>query len=93
MSQYTQGSTFAPPPPTVANQYVTDAGTAVPALNILNVLGGANIGTTGAGNTVTINLDNQVLQPDGSQAAPSYSFSSSPSSGIWWDTNTMRLGV
>lgn len=35
----------APPPPGVADQYVTDSGTAIPALNILNVLGGPGIET------------------------------------------------
>jgi len=40
----------------VPTSFVTDAGTATPALNILNVLGGNNISTVGAGNTVTLNL-------------------------------------
>ena len=38
----------------LANQYVTDAGTAIPAAGVLNVLGGLNIDTSGAGNTVTV---------------------------------------
>lgn len=45
---------------TVATQYDTDAGSAIPALNILQVLGGTNMNTAGAGNTVTINLDDTV---------------------------------
>lgn len=40
--------------PTIATSYVTDAGTAIPALNVLNVLGGAGITTSGAGNTILI---------------------------------------
>ena len=40
----------------VPTLFVTDAGTATPAVNILNVLGGNNIGTTGAANNLTINL-------------------------------------
>lgn len=36
--------------------FVTDAGTAVPVLNILNDLGSGSITTTGAGNTVTTQL-------------------------------------
>ena len=41
-------------PPIVAETYTTDAGNAVPAANVLNVLGGVGIHTTGAGNTLTI---------------------------------------
>ena len=42
---------------TVATSFPTDAGTAVPAAGALTVAGGTNIGTTGAGSTVTVNLD------------------------------------
>lgn len=38
----------------VATSYVENTGTAVPALGILNVLGGTGISTAGAGNTITI---------------------------------------
>jgi len=38
----------------VPTSFVTDAGVAVPAVNILNVLGGTGITTSGAGNTITI---------------------------------------
>jgi len=40
---------------TVATSFVTDSGTAVPSSNILNVLGGTAIDTSGTGNTITIN--------------------------------------
>lgn len=39
---------------TVATTYTTDSGNATPAANILNVLGGTGVSTSGAGNTVTI---------------------------------------
>lgn len=40
----------------IPTSIVTNAGTAVPAGNILNILGGNNITTTGAGNTVIVNV-------------------------------------
>lgn len=42
------------------NSVVTDAGSAVPVAGVINILGGLNIHTTGAGNTVTIHLDDTV---------------------------------
>lgn len=41
--------------PSVATSYVENVGTAIPSGNILNVLGGVGITTSGAGNTITIN--------------------------------------
>lgn len=52
---------------TMATTYTTDAGNAIPAANTLNIVGGLNVNTTGAGSTVTINLDNPgvgVVQSD-----------------------------
>ena len=45
---------------TVATSYVTDAGTATPAAHVLNVLGGTNINTAGAGANLTVNLDDNI---------------------------------
>lgn len=45
-------------------QFVTDAGTAVPAAGILNVLGGPNINTAGAANNLYVNLNTSLLQPN-----------------------------
>lgn len=42
----------------LATSYVTDSGTAIPVGNILNVLGGTLISTSGAGDTATLTLDN-----------------------------------
>jgi hypothetical protein len=44
--------------PSIPTSFVTDSGTAIPAANILNVIGGTGINTSGAGNTVTITLAN-----------------------------------
>ncbi len=58
MSQIIIPSSGGTPPPSVATSYVTDNGTAVPSLNILNVLGGDGVITEGSGNTITINVIN-----------------------------------
>lgn len=58
-----------PVPPEVATSYVEDSGSAIPSGNILNILGGSGIATSGSGNTVTITatgapsfMPNAVLQ-------------------------------
>ena len=45
---------------TVAENYVTDAGTAVALAGVLHVDGSTNINTTGIGHWITINLDDDV---------------------------------
>lgn len=47
-----------------ANQFVTDAGTAIPVAGVLNVLGAHGINTAGAGNTVTIAINNAITLGD-----------------------------
>lgn len=47
--------------PTLATSYVSDSGSAVPAANILNVLGGTGIDTSGAGSTLTITFDSSEV--------------------------------
>ena len=44
----------------VADEYNTDSGAAVPALNTLNIVGGTYTDTSGAGSTVTINMADAV---------------------------------
>lgn len=46
-----------PVPPQVPTSFVEDVGIAVAVANILNVVGGTGIDTSGAGNTVTITFD------------------------------------
>lgn len=43
-----------------AEDFPTDVGTATEAAGVLNVLGGTNINTTGAGDTLTIALNNSI---------------------------------
>jgi len=47
----------------VADTYTEDSGNAVPVLGVVNVLGGDNINTVGAGNTITIHLDESIILP------------------------------
>ena len=46
-----------PVPPDVPQNFTTDAGSAVPVANNLNVFGGTSIDTSGAGDTITISFD------------------------------------
>lgn len=58
MSQIIKNLASGPVPPSVATSYVTDSGIAVPAANILNVIGGTGTTTSGSGNTITITVQN-----------------------------------
>ena len=46
-----------PSPPDVPIDFVTDAGTAIASLNVINIFGGTNITTSATGNTITINAN------------------------------------
>lgn len=47
--------------PNVATSYVTNAGTAVAAVNVVHVVGAGSTSTSGAGNIITINTTANVL--------------------------------
>lgn len=60
MSQIIKDRSTGPVPPNVATSYVTDNGTATPALNILNVNGGTGVITSapGSSNQIVITVQN-----------------------------------
>jgi hypothetical protein len=64
----------------MATTYTTDAGSAVPAANILNVLGGNGIDTAGAGNTITIAVDGSIV---GQTITGDTGGALSPTAGNW----------
>lgn len=57
MSQVYKSLASGPTPPAIATSYVTDSGTAVPAANVLTVLGGAGCATSASGSTITVTVD------------------------------------
>lgn len=58
MSQVIKNLAAGPVPPTVATLYTEDIGTATPAANNLNVIGGTGVQTAGSGDTIIINVVN-----------------------------------
>jgi hypothetical protein len=57
----------------VPTQFDSDSGSAVPALGVLDILGGTLLSTSGATNTITVNADDNVVgsvSTDGSAATP-----------------------
>jgi len=58
MSNITKRISSGSLPPNIPTSFVTDSGIAVPAANILNVLGDGRATTSGAGNTLTIHIVN-----------------------------------
>lgn len=60
------------PGPSVSTQFDADVGSATPAANILNLVGGTGMSTTAAGNTVTIDLDSPVDETLGGTGQTTY---------------------
>ena len=46
---------------TLATTYTTDSGNATPAADVINILGGTNVTTSGAGSTVTITATGSLI--------------------------------
>jgi hypothetical protein len=59
MSQVIKNLASGPVPPAVPTSFVTDSGTAIPAANILNVVGGTGTVTSGSGNTITVTVQTE----------------------------------
>jgi len=79
MSEFYIATTSSNLPPSVATSYVTDSGTATPAANILNVLGGNGVSTRGSGNTVTV----QVINDGFPWTDEAISFTAQPQNGYF----------
>lgn len=58
MSQVYKSALSGPIPPAIPTSFVTDNGTAIPALNVLNVNGGTGTTTSASGNTIVITVKN-----------------------------------
>jgi len=69
----------------VSNSFPTDSGTATPAAGALTIAGGTNIGSTGSGSTVTLNLDTTITGLT--------SLTSTTILGTTFDTNVVAAGV
>ena len=83
--------------PSVPTSFATDSGTAVPALGVLTIAGGTGLSTTGAGSTVTVNLDTPVAVTNGGTGLSSfnqgdiiYASAANTLSALAKDTNATR---
>jgi len=62
MSQFFQGVTVGSLPPSVATQFTTDDGIAIPVANNINILGVEGATTSASGSTITITLTGEAAE-------------------------------
>lgn len=60
---------------------------------VSSVTAGANINLTGTASNPIINLDTQILEPNGTSGAPSYSFASATNTGMYLNGSSLRFAV
>jgi hypothetical protein len=66
----------------LAITFDADSGSATPALNVIDIAGGSNINTSGAGHTITVNLDNSISVSGSVSAGTTLTASGMTTTGI-----------
>jgi len=79
--------------PAIPTSFVTDSGIAIPVANVLNVLGTDPINTAGAGNTVTISIEDPLTVPHGGTGNTIFPLGSIPIGEGVADMNSLSPGA